>query len=105
MRSGVYWIIARVCIYVTRGGRGRGSELCSLSANGLWHLLEVQKGCSRITSFQSRCAGLSLFHLYPVNGRSLSADTLVGSQEFTTKGDDGAVTITGDNFLHRYQIL
>lgn len=51
------------------------------------------------------CGTFAFSFIRPVNGRSLSADTLVGSQEFTTEGDDGAVTITGDNFLHRYQIL
>lgn len=100
MRSGVYWIIARVCIYA--GGR---SELCSLSANSLWHLLEVQGVLQNYELPVAVRGTLAFSFIRPVNGRSLSADTLVGSQEFTTEGDDGTATITGDNFLHRYQIL
>lgn len=80
MRSGVYWIIARVCIYVTQR-----SELCSLSANSLWHLLEVRGGVFQNYELPVAVRGtLAFSFIRPVNGRSLSADTLVGSQEFTT---------------------
>lgn len=64
---------------------------------------------SRITSFQSRCARLSLFHLYTPAKRPvvIGRHLFVGSQEFTTdrEGWRGQWRLPGDNFPHRYGTL
>lgn len=97
MRAGVYWITrARlrvyVCAYITQWERGGRGELCSLSANGLWHLLEVRWGALQNYELPVAVRGtLTFSFLRPLNGRSLSADTSwsVLKNLLPTERDDG----------------